>query len=220
MTPDFERAALMATECLITHHITTGPIDPLPVLKTMPGVLVLSFAEMALQMELDRNNLLHSFSPENHDAMLCGKEINGRMMYFVVFNQRLPLYLIQRGLARELGHIVLGHDGSRPLEVRAAEAQVFAYHFLCPRALIHAVLEESGVPLTTEVLGTMTGCFERCLSGMRRTPGVHVPPELNHLVREQFAEYLGNLFDYLAIVAPTDESRIADFGTYMDGYEE
>lgn len=219
MNPDYDRAALLACETLITHRITTGPIDPLPVLKSIPGVLVVSFAEMALQIDLDRGNLLNSVSPESHDAMSFAKEINGRVLYFVVYNQRLPLYLIQRGLARELGHIVLGHDGSRPEDVRTAEAQVFAYHFLCPRPLVKAVYD-SGIRFSTEVLGNMTGCFERCLAGMRKTPGVHVPAELNRLIKDQFADYLADFIDYQAFVSQTDESRDADFGTFMDYYEE
>lgn len=220
MTPDYDRAAIKATETLITHRITAAPIDPFPVLKSLPGVLVISYADMALQMELDRDKLLKSITSENYDAMAFAKTINGNLMYIIVYNQRLPLYLIQRALARELGHIVLGHNGTRPEDVRRAEAQAFAYHFICPRALIKAVQEESGLAITTEVLGVMTGCYERCLAGMRKTPGAHVPPELNRLVRDQFKNYMANLCDYLSIMAPTDESAVADFGSYMEGYEE
>lgn len=220
MTPDYDRAAIKATETLITHRITAAPIDPFPVLKSFPGVLVISYADMALQMELDRDKLLKSITSENYDAMAFAKTINGNLMYIIIYNQRLPNYLIQRALARELGHIVLGHNGTRPEDVRRAEAQAFAYHFICPRALIKAVQEESGLAITTEVLGVMTGCYERCLAGMRKTPGAHVPPELNRLVRDQFKNYMANLCDYLSIMAPTDESAVADFGSYMDGYEE
>lgn len=219
MTPDYERAAIKAAETLITHRVTTGPIDPVIVLKTIPDCLVISYAEMALQMDLDRDNLLHSISPESYDAMSFAREINGKVLRFIVFNQRLPQYLVQRGLARELGHIILGHDGSRPENVRIEEAQTFAYHFLVPRALVRAI-QDSGVRFSTEVLGNATGCFERCLAGMRRTPCARVPPELNQMVRAQFADYLENFLDYQAIVSQTDESRDADFGTYMDGYEE
>lgn len=220
MTPDLERAATAAAETLIKYHVTTAPVSSLKILKSLRGVIVLSFTDVADEIGVDRQIIIDSLGDRNKDAVTLVKEIDGRLRYIVTFNQRMPEYILQRAIARELGHIVLGHDGTRPEDVRTAEAQVFAYHFLCPRALIRAVHDESGVPFTTEVLGTMTGCFERCLSGMRKTPGVHVPPELNRMVREQFAEYLKNLFDYLAIVAPTDESRIADFGTYMDGYEE
>lgn len=219
MNADLDRAAILAAETLITHRVITGPIDPVPILKSLPDCIVISYAEMALQMDLDRADLLQSISAENHDAMSFAKEINGRTMRIVVFNQRLPQYLIQRGLARELGHIILGHDGSRPEPVRMLEAQTFAYHFLCPRPIVKYV-QDSGIRFSTEVLGNMTGCFERCLAGMRKTPGTHVPPELNRMIKEQFTPYLENFIDFQRVVSQADESRDADFGTYMDGYEE
>lgn len=219
MTPDLVTAATKAAETLLSYHVTTGPVAPIPILTALPHVIVVSYAEMAHDTGIDRENLLHSFSAENYDAMTLAKEIHGVVKYFVVYNQRLPAYLIQRSLARELGHIVLGHDGTRPEAVRMAEAQTFAYHFLCPRALVKAI-QESGIRFTTEILGNMTGCFERCLAGMRKTPGICIPAELNRRVRDQFAEYIGEFLSYQAIVAPSDESALADFGTYMEGYEE
>ena len=219
MTPDYERAAAAAMETLAKHNITTAPVDPLPVFKRTPGVLVLSFTEMSRQLGMDRNNLLTSFETENHDAVTSVHLNDGKLRYLVTYNQRLPMYLLQRALARELGHIVLGHDGSRPEDVRMAEAYCFAYHFLCPRPLIHAI-RQSGLPFTVEMLGAMTGCYERCLQGMRKTPAVHVPADLNRRVRDLFADYISNFLDYESYLSKSDESMLANFGTYMDGYEE
>ena len=219
MTPDYERAAVAAMEMLIKHGITTAPIDPLPVFKRSPGVLVLSFTEMSNQIGMDRDNLLTSFETENHDAVTSVHLDDGKLRYLVTYNQRLPMYLLQRALARELGHIVLGHDGSRPESVRMAEAYCFAHHFLCPRPLIHAI-QQSGIPFTVEVLGAMTGCYERCLQGMRKTPPVHVSADLNRKVKEQFSDYISNFLDFESYLSKSDESMIANFGTYMDGYEE
>jgi len=219
MTPDYERAAVAAMEMLIKHGITTAPIDPLPVFKRSPGVLVLSFTEMSNQIGMDRDNLLTSFETENHDAVTSLHLDDGKLRYLVTYNQRLPMYLLQRALARELGHIILGHDGSRPESVRMAEAYAFAHHFLCPRPLIYAI-QQSGIPFTVEVLGAMTGCYERCLQGMRKTPPVHVPADLNRKVREQFSDYISNFLDFESYLSKSDESMIANFGTYMDGYEE
>lgn len=219
MTPDYERAAIKAMEMLIKHHISTAPVDPLPVFKRTPGVLVLSFTELSNQIGIDRDNLLTSFDAENHDAVTSIHYDDGKLRYIVTYNQRLPFYLVQRALARELGHIVLGHDGSRPEDVRMAEAYCFAHHFLCPRPLLYAV-QQSGIPFTVEVLGAMTGCYERCLQGMRKTPAVHVPPELNRQIRDQFADYLTNFLDFESYLTKSDESMLANFGTYMEGYEE
>ena len=216
MTPDYERAAIAATEMLVRHNITSAPIDPLPIFKRIPGVLVVSFTEMSNMIGIDRDNILTSFETEHHDAV-TSLHVNGK--YLVTYNQRLPMYLIQRALAREMGHIILGHNGSRPEEVRMAEAYCFAHHFLCPRAVIKAV-QDSGIPLTVEVLGAMSGCYERCLQGMRKTPEVHVPGWLNLKVKEQFADYIKNFIDFESFLSKSDESMLANFGTYMDGYEE
>ena len=219
MTPDYERAAIKATEMLIKHNISTAPVTPLPVFKRTPGCLVLSFTEMSGRIGVDRDNLISMFDTEQHDAVTSTHFEDGKLRYLVTYNQRLPMYLVQRALARELGHIVLGHDGTRPEDVRMAEAYTFAHHFLCPRPLIRAI-QESGLPFTVEVLGAMSGCYERCLQGMRKTPPVHVPAELNRKVKEQFADYIANFLDFESYLSKSDESMLVNLGTYMDGYEE
>ena len=219
MTPDYESAALRATETLIRHQISAAPIEPLPMLKAIPGVFVVSFTEMAAGMDQDRESLLHQFGANHMDAVTYGQEINGQFLYFVAYNQRLPFYMLQRALAREMGHMLLGHDGSRPEAVREEEALCFARHLICPRPLIRAVME-AGVPMSIETVGNITGCYEQCLKGIRRTPGAHVPADLNRLLKEQFADYVKNLLAFQSVLPPDDSSAPADFGTYMDLYEE
>lgn len=219
MTPDLERAAIKATEVLIEYHISAAPVEPIHILKSTKNVIVSTFAEMALETGIDRSSVMNIFSKENHDAMTYIRTVRGITKYFVIYNQRLPEFMIQRGLARELGHVMLGHDGSRPEDIRMMEANVFAYHLICPRPIIKAI-QDSPIRMTTEVLGTMTGCFERCLAGMRKTPGVCVPAELNRKIKAQFADYLEDFIDFYSILSSTDESADANFGTYMDGYCE
>lgn len=219
MTADFERVAILANETLVKYHVTTTPIIPLPILKAIPNVFVVSFTEMANSTGLDRKDLVMMFGVENQDAVTLVKEIKGKIKYFIAYNQRLPFYMLQRALARELGHIVLGHDGSKPEDVRMAEALYFARHLLCPRPLIKAIMD-SGIPLTIEVVGNLTGCYGRFLSGLRYTPGAHVPAELNRKVREQFSDYIQNVLDYQMVMSQEDDSPLANFGSYMDGYEE
>lgn len=219
MTPNYELAATKAMEMLIKHNINSSPVMPLPMFKRTPGCIVLSFTEMSNSIGIDRNNLLTMFDNENHDAVTSVHIDNGKIRYLITYNQRLPVYLLQRALAREMGHIVLGHDGSLPESVRMAEAYCFAHHLLCPRPLIHAV-QQSGIPFTVEVLGAMSGCYERCLQGMRKTPGVHVDPQLNRKVRDQFQDYIENFIDIETFLSKSDDSMLANFGTYMDGYTE
>ena len=219
MIVNYDLAATSAAQILIENRICSAPIDPIPILKRMPHFNVLTFTEMSSLIGVDRKSFLSSFSAENHDAFTTVLVKDNKKHYIVSYNMRLPQYIIQRALARELGHIVLGHDGTRPEEVREAEALTFAHHLLCPRALIHAI-QESGTRITTEVLGNTTGCYERCLLGMRRTPETHVPAELNRRIKEQFADYLSDFLDFQTYLSRDDESSIADFGTFMDGYEE
>lgn len=219
MTPDYDRAATAATEILIRYGISTAPVDPIPIFKKAPGFNVVTFTEMSQFLGMDRQELVSTFEAENHDAVTSVYMKDGRPHYLVAYNMRLPQYIIQRALAREMGHIVLGHDGTRPEDVRNAEALCFAHHLLCPRALIHAI-QASGTKITVEVLGNTTGCYERCLIGMRKTPATHVPADLNRRVRDQFADYLSDFLDFQSYLAKDDDSMIANFGTFMDGYEE
>lgn len=218
MTPDYDAAAIKAAETLIKHRVCFAPVAPLPILKSMPGVLVLTFAEVALRINSDRDRVLSTLASDNRDVVTTVCNRNGRLLYVVAYNQRLPMYMLQRALARELGHIVLQHDGSRPEAVRAEEALCFARHLICPRPLIKA-LQERIDPLTMETFGNVTGCYERCLLGIRNTPGTNVPPELNRIIREQFADYVTNFVDCLSLLAD-DPTGAADFGTFMDGYTE
>lgn len=217
--PDYLSAAVKASEVLIQYGICTAPVDPLPILKKWPGVFVVSFAEMSHHLGMDRNDLVSICGSENQDAVTSVHLDGDLVRYVVAYNQQLPLHIVQRALARELGHIALCHDGSRPEDVRNEEARCFAHHLLCPRPLIHAI-QAFNLRLTTELLGNVTGCYDYCLSCMRRSPGVPVPPDLNRSVRDQFMPYIQNFFEYYRNASLSDGSALADFGSYMDGYIE
>ena len=219
MTPNLERAATAAAETLIQYHVTSAPVAPLRILKSIPGVIVLSFSELASGIGMERRELLEQYGDANKDAVTIVKEVGAKLRYFVGYNMLLPEFMMQRAIARELGHIVLGHDGSRPLDVRMEEAMFFARHLLCPRPLIRAI-QDTGIPITVETLGLITGCYERCLIGMQQSHGVHVAPELNSMLREQFAPYVQNFVDCQAILTANDGSALVNFGSYMDNYEE
>ena len=219
MTPDYERAAAAAAETLIRFGITSAPVAPLHILKQYPGVLVVSYETLSNDVELDRQCVIDAYGERNHDAITACNMKDGRPQYLVTYNQRLPFFLHQRALARELGHIVLGHDGSRPESVRNEEAKTFAHHLLVPRALIHSV-QATGVRFTMEVLNNLTGCNDYCVSCMRLLPAVHVPAELNRAVRDFMMPYVLNFFEYQRHAAHQDTSALADLGTYMEGYEE
>ena len=219
MTPDYQRAATKAAETLIKFGINTAPVSPLPILKRLPGVLVVSFQKLSDDVDHDRRCVIGMFGEPNQDAFTSVNKKAGKTHYIVTYNQQLSQVFVQRALARELGHIVLGHDGTRPENVRNEEAKCFANHLLVPRALIH-MIQASGLRLTEEVLGSLTGCYHHCLSCMRKIPPVSVSPDLNRLVRDQFMPYFQNFFEFERYAAHADGSALADLGSYMDGYEE
>lgn len=219
MTPDLQTAAIKATETLIKHQVTSAPVDPLRILKDLPGVLVMSFESVSQEINQDRRCVLSMLGEKNQDAYTVVNLVDGKRQYLVMYNKMLSANLFQRALARELGHIVLGHDGTKPEKVRNEEAKVFANHLICPRALIRSI-EDTGLSITNELLGNMTGCYDYCLSCMRKLPEIKVPAELNRLVRDQFKPYVENLFEFQRYATKKDNSAIADFGSYMDGYEE
>ena len=219
MTPDYERAAIKASETLIKHQIGTAPIDPLPILKQTPGVLVFTFEEMSNKNNVDRKEIMNTLGCKNQDAVTTVFVDDDELRYIVTYNRMLSFGMISRALARELGHIVLGHDGSKPEDVRNEEAKCFAHHLLCPRPLIHSI-QATGIKLTVETLGNVTGFYDYCLSCIRQQPSVKVPAELNRLIRDQFMPYVLNLFEYQRYASSNDGSALADLGAYMNDYEE
>lgn len=219
MRPDYQKAATLALETLIRYRVSYAPVDPLPILKATPDVLVLSYADMADTIGVERSCVLSNLSAQTHDATTVIDVKGVFRRYLVGYNRQLPTYITDRALARELGHIILGHDGSLPENVRTEEAYFFARHLLCPRPLVRA-LQDSGITITSDLLGNTTGCYERCQACLASGPAVRTTPELNRLVRSQFQSYVDNLADYIPILCQDDRSAPVDFGSYMDLYEE
>ena len=218
MKPDFDRAATVAMETLIKNSITETPVDSLSILLKYPGVRVMSFTKFATQAGIERSDLVPLFG-QNQDAATfhLDMEIEG-VRYVVVYNMRLPYEIIMRGVARELGHIALGHDGkTRPADVRLAEAMCFAHHLISPRPVIKMLLD---VPLTMNVLTATTGCSDECVDEIRSLPGAKVPPELNQKVRDLFSRGIKEYIRFHDAAKKEDRSPVIDFGSYMDNYEE
>lgn len=219
MTPDFQKAAIKAAEILVDSDVYKMPISAFHILKTLKNVQIVPFAEIASNINMDRDELIDTFGTESRAAVTSMRMVNGKKYWLVAYSQYMPTILVQRALARELGHIVLEHDGSRPVEVRMAEAYCFAHHLLTPRAVIK-MLQESEYPLTVEMLSNVTGCNLQCAERMRKLPGVDVPADLNRKIRNKFSTGLKDLFRYQDILQPSGNTDIIDLGTFMDGYIE
>ena len=219
-TPDYEQAAIKAMQMLLDNNITETPVNPLPILLRCPGVRVMPFTMMADRAGIERDDLVPLFGT-NQDAATfhLGMDIPG-VKYIVVYNMRLPFEIIWRGIARELGHIVLGHDGAtRPADVRMAEAMCFAHHLISPRPIIR-LIQDSGMPLTMSALANTTGCSDECVEDMQQIPGVHVPAELNRRVRELFEPHITEYIRFHRASPMIDRSPVVDLGSYMDNYGE
>ena len=67
--PDFDYAATIAAETLIKHNITAAPVMPLPILKTTPGVIVMTFAEIATRIGSHRQSVISTFGADNRDVI-------------------------------------------------------------------------------------------------------------------------------------------------------
>ena len=219
-TPDYDRAASAAMQLLIDHNVTETPINPLPILLNYPGVRVLPYTKMASDAGMDRKELIPIFG--NQDAATFHLDLPGvdDVKYVVVYNMRLPFEIIWRAIARELGHIVLGHDGvTRSMEARMQEAVCFSHHLISPRPVLN-FLRLSGLPFTLNVLTNTTGCAEECVQEMQSIPGAHVPPALNAQVRDLFVPHLREYVDFYLASHKQDRSPLLDLGTFMDNYEE
>lgn len=219
MLPNYDLAATKAMELLISNKITETPILSLPILKNYPHVRIMSFANMADDSEIKRDDLVLKFG-SNQDAATFRMYGMEDVDYVVVYNMRLTHEDIRRAIARELGHIVLGHDGqTRSTEVRMAEALCFAHHLLTPRPIIH-MIQQSNIPFTMNVLVHTTGCSKDCIDEIQQIPGVNVPEELNRKVRDLFAPHILEYIRFHKSAPKKDTSAIIDFGSYMDNYKE
>lgn len=126
MKADLEKSKAQADETLSIH----GRACPITILKRIPGVLVSSYSEISKCAGIERQKLLDMIGEHNYDAFTTARIENGKTKYLVMYNKQMPCYVIRFALARELGHIMLGHDGSRPEDVRNEEAECFAEHLL------------------------------------------------------------------------------------------
>ena len=216
MSPDYNRAAVRAAEVLVRHQVSRSPVSPLPILEHMDNVIVMSFEEMSDASNIRPFDLVQIFG-SGKDAVTSIHTRNGRPCYFVGYNSLLPFGLIQHALAREMGHIVLGHTESN--KENTEEALCFALHLLCPRPLIHAI-QATSIRLTKDLFAQLTGAHSQYRASLRRIPATDVPPGLNRFVRSQFMPFILNFFECYRAVMPDDGSALVDLGTYMDGYQE
>lgn len=219
-TPDYDRAATAAMEILSNHDITETPIKPSRFLADYRNLRVVPFTHAASDAGLNRDDLVLMFGANQDAALFCLSMLGVDADYVLFYNMRLPEDIISRAIARELGHIVLGHDGvTRPFDVRYFEAMCFAHHLLTPRPIIQ-IFRDSNVTLTMNILTQVCGCSDDCVEDMQKIPGSYVPKELNQRMKRLFTPHIHEYIRFYNASLIKDRSPVVDFGTYMDGYED
>ena len=123
MKPNLENAAVKANEVISKYKLRIESTDPLIILKQLPNVYLVSHDAPVCE-------------GANQDAITLVNKTKNGLQFIVIYNSGIDADRLRFALARELGHIILKHDGSSPEEVWAAEADCFAYHFLCPVPLV------------------------------------------------------------------------------------
>ena len=118
MEPDYNRAAVKASDTLRCHGSTLSSDDLLRILKHLPNVSVIPVGISLVE------------DAEPWESSTFVREKNGALQYIIMYNNLLPAVLLRRTLARELGHVVLAHDGAAPEDIWMEEATCFAYHLL------------------------------------------------------------------------------------------
>ena len=207
---DYTRAATKAYETIMKYGVCKTPVAPLSILERMGNVDPISFDELGCR------GIVPVFG-KCGDALTSIRVENGRNIYVITYNNLLPFNILQRAFAREMGHVVLGH--TERSSDNEAEAQCFAQHLLCPRPLLH-IIQAISMRVTEDLVENLTGVQNQFIVAMRRTPGVAVPAKINRFVSNLFLPFAVNFYEFYRDVKPFDGSALADFGTYMDNYEE
>lgn len=119
MVPNLNKAARLAAETISLYSCS----DPLRILQSLPNVLLIAFDSSAGMLSVQ-------------DSLTLVELKSNHLHYIVLYNSALSDYQLRRALARELGHVVLCHDGSSPEYAWTDEADCFAFHFLCHRPVV------------------------------------------------------------------------------------
>lgn len=220
MTPDFDRAAALAAEQLIARGINRLPVHPETVIQIMPNTVLVPYADVARIINVPRDELLVMLDPAQDAVTYVMNLSDDRHYYIVAYNAQKDFARLRFTLAHELGHRLMAHTGIKPEEVREAEADHFARHFILPRACV-AMLRRRNIPLLDVNLQHVAGCTPQCIERMKHAPASHVNKKINRKLREQFMDFVDYLMDtHTLVTKPSETAHIVDLGHFMDGYED
>ena len=138
MNPDYKTATAKAAEALTRYCIDRDRPDPLSVLRQLSNVLLMPFRQSFLYID---STYQYTFSIGDRESMTLVNNVGGNLQYIVIYDENTDPVKLQLDLAKELGHVILQHDGSSPENVWLEEATCFAYHFISPAPSINAVVK-------------------------------------------------------------------------------
>lgn len=209
-TEDCITAATQAMRALNKFKIGRTPIYPQQIIQESALATMTTFGD---EMYLRDNG-------SNALVIQAEYNIDGKPHYLFQVERDAPIGRTTLTLAVELGHIYLGHDNSTKDEEKERAAQCFAMHLIFPRPVIR-LLQERGFIFTERTFSMIFGYCDWCLDGIINAQPLHVSPELNRLVKEQFSSYIDTLSKLRLVTPPVfDEEPRLDLRRYMAGYEE
>lgn len=126
--PNYQRATEKAEEAVSRFGACSSPDDLLQILSMLPNVSVFALSVDSVP------------GREAWDAFSCVRQHGSGFQYIVVYNRALPPLTLASVLARELGHVILEHDGSDSESVWMAEAVCFSRRFLSFQASVPSVV--------------------------------------------------------------------------------
>lgn len=213
-------AATQAMRALIKFKIARTPIYPHQIIQSSDLVMMVSFEEADELDNILQNTRLTAYGKPNRVVMSTTYTEGGRTEYLFGVNRSVPLGNVRLALAVELGHAFMGHpDALVDTYKYEKEAECFALHLEFPRPLIR-LLQERGYKMTKRRFERIFGDCDWCVETIRNAVPVHVSPELNRLVKEQFVPYVDRLERTGIFSMPVWSTEELDLSRYMAGYED
>ena len=219
-TADCTTAATQALRALIKFGISRTPIYPQHILQHSQYATMITYDKESEIDEIVFNSSIDSLHGSDIYVSTSFVDTKGEDHYLFIVNRFAKMGQLKLALAIELGHIYLGHGSLLRNKTRKKlEAECFAIHLVFPRPVIK-LLSERGFVFTKKTFSRIFGDCEWCLPSLLNAKPVHVSPELNRLVKEQFVPYINTLEGIGILDLPTVGDDVLDFSKYMDGYEE
>lgn len=218
---DCTTAATQALRALIKFGISRTPIYPQHIIQHSKYATVITYDK---DDEIDdvvlNSSILNTLHGNDFFVSTSYENAKGEDNYLFIVNRFANIGQLKLALGLELGHIYLGHTALlRNKEKKKQEAECFALNLIFPRPVIR-LLSERGFVFTKRTFSRVFGDCEPCLNSLLNAHPVHVSPELNRLVKEQFVPYVNVMEEIGLLSLPTYGDEVIDLGRYMEGYEE